>query len=118
MYKLIKSSLITAILTLGFNPLYAGGNHDHGHSHEKKVVSKQDAKNIATQEIKDLIQSDKIDKSWAKQKVVNVEKKKFGPDEEWVFKYENKAIKDIEKQILYVFVTIYGQANGANYSGN
>lgn len=120
MYKLIKTSLITAALTLGFNPLYAGGNHDHGHSHshDKEVVSEQYAKNMARQEIRALILSDKIDKSWAEQKVVSVEKKKFDNIYEWVFKYENKGVKDTEKQTLYVFVNEFGEPNGANYSGN
>lgn len=44
-------------------------------------------------------------------------KKKFEHDFEWVFSFENKDIKETAKQTLYVFVTLYGESNGANYSG-
>ena len=119
MNKLIKTSLITAILACGFNPLYAGSGHDHGHghSHEKKKVTQSYAEKKATKEIKKLFQNDKIEGSWVDTPILNVEKKKFKNKMEWVISYKNKNIKDVKKQTLYIFVNLYGVITGANYSG-
>jgi hypothetical protein len=119
MNKLIKTSLITAILACGFNPLYAGSGHDHehGHSHEKKKVTQSYAEKEATKEVKKLFERGKIDSSWTDAPIVNVEKKKFKNKMEWVISYENKNIKDGNKQVLYIFVNLYGKITGANFSG-
>jgi|FLOH01.1.fsa_nt_gi hypothetical protein len=118
MKKLIKTSLITALLACSFNPLYASGSHDHGgHSHAQKEVTKEYAQNVAIKEVKNLVKNNKIDNSWSNKTVANAEKKKFEHDFEWVFSFENKDIKETAKQTLYVFVTLYGESNGANYSG-
>ena len=119
MNKLIKTSLITAILACGFNPLYAGAGHDHGHehSHDKKEVTQSYAEKEATEEVKKLLQYKKIDASWIDTPILNVEKKKFKNKMEWVISYKNKNIKDVNKQTLYIFVNLYGEIKGANYSG-
>ena len=120
MKKLIKTSLMTALLACSFNPLYASGSHDHGqgHSHERQKVSKSYAQNEATNEINKLVRLNKIDASWLKVPILNTKKKKFKNNMEWVVNFENKSIKDSSKQIIYVFVNLYGEITGVNHSGN
>lgn len=114
MKKLIKIAVITLVLACGINPLYAGSGHE-GHSHAE--VTKVLAKEKATKQIEKLVKANKIDKSWLKASVLNVEKKKFKNSMEWVASFKNKNIKDSTKQIIYIFVSMHGGITGANYSG-
>lgn len=121
MKKLMKTSLMAALLAFSFNPLYAGGNHDHsghGHSHNQEKVTKSYAQNKATKEIKSLVQRNKLDASWLKIPISNTKQKKYNNKMEWVISYENKTMKDEKKQNLYVFVNLYGKITGINHSGN
>jgi hypothetical protein len=117
MKKLIKTSLMTALLACSFNPLYASGNHDHGHSHDRKEVSKLDVQNVAAKEIKRLVKRGKLDNGWINSPVSNMEKKKYNNEMEWVIRYKNNSIQDVKKQNLYVFVNLYGEITGVNHSG-
>ncbi len=118
MNKLIKTSLIVLALAFNFNPLNASGNHDgHSHSHDKKEVTKAAANKEATKKINKLIKANKIEKSWTKASLINVKKKKFGHDMEWVFSFKNDKVKNTKKQVIYVFVDLYGEVTGANYTG-
>ncbi len=117
MKKLVKTSLITALLACSFNPLYAGGNHDNGHKHSQKELSKDLAQKEAYKKVQELVGIKKIDKSWLKAPLLDAKKKKFNDHLEWVVSYKNENIKDTKKQILYVFVNMYGKITGANYTG-
>ena len=119
MKRLIKSTIV--MLALSLTTLYASGSHSHddghGHSHAQKEVSKSYAQNEATNEINKLVRLNKIDASWSKVPAVNIKKKKFKNNIEWVVNFENKIIKDSKKQMIYVFENLYGEVTGANYSG-
>jgi len=116
---LMKSTLLSALLAWGFNPLYAGGNHDHGHghSHNQVTLSKDKAKKVAIKTLNDLVKSGKINKSWSGKVVVKSEKKQFHHSKEWVISFKNRTLKDKTKQTLYIFINMHGQSMGANYSG-
>lgn len=116
MKKLLKISFITAILTCLYSPLFAAAGTGHSHA-PKKEVSKITIKKQANDELKKLVTTDKIDKSWLKKPILNMEKKKFYNNMEWVISYQNKDISDAQKQTLYVFVNKYGKVTGANYTG-
>lgn len=109
----IKTIIITIFLICGFNPLYAGSGSDHTF----KVVSQTYVKQAAKKEIRRLIAAKAIDKSWQTQAVYNSEKKKFDKNLEWVVSFNNKQIKDIHKQMLYIFVNLNGILIGSNYTG-
>ena len=119
MKKLIKISLTTVVLVCAFNPLYAGGSHDHGHghSHTKEIVTKADIQRTAKQQLARLIRNKKINKSWSNMSISNMKKKQFNRNTEWVVSFENMEIKDNTKQTLYIFISLYGEVTGANYSG-
>lgn len=117
MKNLIKTAVITVTLVCGFNPLYAGGDHSDGHSHTQKEVSEESVKKIASKKLISLVDAKKIDKIWLNTPIMNMEKKKFNKNLEWVVSFENRQIADSKKQILYVFVSLYGKVTGANFSG-
>ena len=112
----MKKIIITAVLTLSFmslyNPLYAHGNHVH-----KSEISESDIKSKATKKVSQLVKKSKIDKSWLKAPVLEVKKKTFKTKEEWVVSFGNENMSDIDKKILYVFLSTGGKITGANYTG-
>ena len=121
MKKLIKATVVT--LTLSFTTLFAGGNHSHGshgHSHSapiKEEVSKTSIKEMAKQEVKRLTLEKKIDNSWLFIPISKMKKTQYNYNNEWVVSFENLAIKDKTKQTLYIFISVYGDLTGANYTG-
>jgi len=123
MKKIVRTSFIIAVLTFSFNPLYAGANHNHdghnhdGHSHTQEKVTKVVAKKEALEKIKKLVKSKKIEDTWLKASNIDAKKKKFGKNLEWVFSFKNDKVKNTKKQVIYVFVNLYGEVTGANYTG-
>lgn len=119
MKTLIKTTIVAVALTC--SAAYAGGSHshngEHGHSHTQTEVSKASIEKTANQELAGLVQSGKIDKNWSNTPILNMKKKQFHHNTEWVVSYKNKAIKDKAKQTLYIFVSLYGKPTGANYTG-
>ena len=96
-------------ITLISSILYGHG----GHNHKSKSAIQQ----IAKKKIEQLINGNKIDKSWSNPYISNTKKKQFGTKMEWVISLENSYIKDKTKQVIYVFVSEGGVVKGANYTG-
>jgi len=115
-------------LALTSGALYAHGSHehaDHGNSptqdelsteHIQKV-SEEEIQRVANKQVLNLIEKEKISKSWSNAPVSNMGKKQFNRNTEWVISYKNKEIKDQTKQTLYIFVNLYGKVTGANHTG-
>lgn len=102
--------------------LHAGSGHDHGpngHSHGqvKEQASKQAVLASANQHVKQLIQNNKIDKSWEGISPSKTEQKRFNATLEWVVTYKNTNVTDSAKQNLYLFVDLYGKVKAANHTG-
>ncbi len=122
MKTLIKTTVVA--LALSFTTLYAGGGHSHegghGHSHgapAQEEVSRASIKEIAKQEVKRLALAKKIDDSWLSIPVSKMKRTQYNYNNEWVVSFENSAIKDKTKQTLYIFISVYGNLTGANYTG-
>ena len=118
---LIKATVIA--LALSFTTLYAGSSHTHGgdtHSHDapQKEVSKASIEKIVKQEIKRLALAKKIDNSWSFVPISKMKKKKYNNSDEWAVVLDNSKIQDKTKQRLYIFVSVYGNITGVNYTGN
>jgi hypothetical protein len=47
-----------------------------------------------------------------------MKKTQYNYNNEWVVSFENLEIKDKSKQTIYIFVSVYGDIEGANYTGN
>ena len=126
MQTLLKTTIIGLALTSG--TLYAHGNHkdsSHGYAPTQDELSTEHIQRVSTEEIKrvanrqviSLIKKEKIEKSWSRAAILNMDKKQFHRSTEWVVTYKNKKIKDELKQTLYIFVDLYGKITGANHTG-
>lgn len=105
----------TAALSLIPIAAIAGPGHEHGHSHA--AINQVQAESVAVKNIARLVESGKIDKSWAGVKVAKVEKKTFGSTPEWVVVFQNNEIADAAKRTLYVFLSVDGEYLAANHTG-
>ena len=119
MRKILKPVVFTTALLIGSTSAFAGVGHDHsagGHSHAK--ITENQALVTAKTKISSLIKKETIDKSWENVDASKVEKKFFGNSQEWVVSFTNPKVQDVAKQTLYVFVDLYGEVTGANFTGN
>ncbi|MFK5969658.1 MAG: DUF6488 family protein [Candidatus Marithrix sp.] len=96
---------------------YIPADAGHGHSHAQAPVNQQVAEKKADEIIASLVERKKVDKSWASIKASSVEKKMLNGHSEWVVIFNNEKITDIDKQKLYVFLTIGGEYIAVNYTG-
>ncbi len=114
--KILVAALLFATLLLAFPvaPVIAGSGHSHG---PQKAISSEQAASRASKFIARMVDAEKIDASWVKIAPDSVEKKTFSQDPEWVVTFKNNNIKDPSKQTLYMFLSLYGDALGANYTG-
>ena len=117
MTELIKATLI--LLGLTFPTLYAKNGHGYyyygngGSTYSK--LNKSAITKIAKTEVKRLTMKKKIPKSWKSMPISKINKSN---SDDWIVTFHNLKIKNKSKQNLYIFVGIYGQIKGANYTGN
>jgi len=110
MTKQIKALVVTLLLTLGFTPVFAGSGHSHD---ESQATIKKNAK----YELGKLVKKGKIDSSWNEAKQTSMKKQGI-ISKEWVVGFTNEKIKDIKKQVIYIYLSTYGKFKGANYKGD
>lgn len=110
----MRNVIIIFFLAIGFYSFnaFAGGGHAHD------VITSEDAVEKATQKVKQLAKSGKIDASWANATHENVDKKTYAKGPEWVVTFSNNQVADADKQTLYVFFSLDGHYIAANFSGN
>ncbi|MFT5657473.1 MAG: hypothetical protein ACI9KN_000746 [Gammaproteobacteria bacterium] len=112
----IQSVILSLSLFLFSFSALAGAGHDHGGS--QVPVTQAEAEKVATRSIQGLVEAGKIDSSWNSVQIAESLKKTFGGNMEWVISFKNKNISELEKQNLYVFLTLSGEYLGANYTGD
>lgn len=113
--RIVNATLLGLSLIVSA-PTLAGEGHDHsGHSHEP--VSQEKAIESATASVGKLVEKGKLDPSWKAVKATGAEKKQFDKTVEWVVTFNNPAAPDKAKQNLYVFISLTGSYNTANFSG-
>lgn len=114
----MKNLLLVALLTVSFSAI-AGGNHFH----PKKIVSckaectEAEVKGISQQALFEFIDQRMLAKSWAEIPLEKIEQKIFSKGPEWVMTFFDKN-QPSGKQRVFIFVTMKGWLNGANYTGN
>lgn len=141
MNNLFKNILPTLLLSSAFASTVTiaadTGSHDHsGHSHDHSShshhmsyepaklgppVDAEQAANAAKIRLADLVKTEAINSSWANiepQSVV-ITTRKHAPNEEkqWQVSFVNKAIKEPNRQTLYVFLGLDGSFRATNYTG-
>jgi len=96
-----------------------GHADDHGksHGHSHGPIDKMAAVEKATNKIKQLASTGKIDKSWTAVSMTSAEKKTLKNGPEWLVTFNNKTVGDKSKQTLYVFYTLDGKYLATNYTG-
>ncbi|WP_415397283.1 DUF6488 family protein [Sulfurimonas sp. CS5] len=115
---LIKTALIAVLVAS--TSLFASSEHshaEHGHSHEQKVVSEDNIKEIAKQKVNSLVKQKKIAKSWKNTPVDKMEISKVNYKKDWVVSFKNTKLAKKSRQTLYIFVSRNGMIKGANYTG-
>ena len=136
---MIKATVVT--LALSATTIVAGSGHSHeehsheghdhsqkehsheshGHSHRyddiKNEVSKETVEKAAKQKVQSLVAEKKIHKSWASMPISKIGKTHYGDTNDWVVGFDNMKIKNKKRQTLYIFVSVYGEIRGANYTG-
>lgn len=129
---MIRIKAAVAVLALSFTTIYAGSGHDHSHDgnkHEehshsnrysdiKNEVSKDTIEKAAIQKVQSLVAEKKIHPSWKGMPISKIGKTHYGDTDDWVVGFDNKKIKNVKKQTLYIFVSVHGEIRGANYTGN
>ena len=113
--KLFKIAVLALLLTFGFTPLIA---HGGTHTHKSSEIPEAKVKDIASAYVDKLVNEGKIERSWSKSSIINSEKKIFNKNVEWVISFGNDYLSNVEKQILYIFISMDGKITGANYTGN
>ena len=114
--KTLAAALVLSSLLFGA-PVMAGSGHDHGHSHSSTPVSQDKVGVKAAEIVAALVNRNKLDKSWESIKASSVEKITVQGNPEWVVVFVDKNITDVEKQKLYVFLTLGGDYIAANFTG-
>ncbi|NQY25682.1 MAG: hypothetical protein HRT92_00730 [Piscirickettsiaceae bacterium] len=116
--KTLATTLVLSSLFFGIPAMAATGHdHGHGHSHTQEPVNQQIAEKKADEVIASLVEREKVDKSWSSIKASSIEKKTLNSRPEWLVIFNNDKITDVDKQTLYVFLTIGGEYIAVNYTG-
>jgi len=114
--KTLATILVLSSLIFGA-PVWAGSGHSHGPSYAQEPVNQAVAEKNAGEVIASLVEREKVDKSWLTIKASSIDKKTINGKPEWVVTYNNEKITDIDKQKLYVFLTIAGKYIAVNFTG-
>lgn len=110
---------LSAVSTTGS---YAHGPEGAGHGPKAEITESQ-ASAKATQLVAAIVKEGKLDASWSRVQPSEVRKKNFKDKNlkdriEWVITFKNPGEKDMAKQNLYVFFSLYGNYLGNNHTGN
>ncbi|MDH5407901.1 MAG: DUF6488 family protein [Gammaproteobacteria bacterium] len=112
MKNIIMTLMLGSLLSLT-TPALAGPGHGHAHG----PITKEKAIHKAEHRIKRLVSKGKIDKSWKDIKASSAEQKTYKGKKEWVVTFNNPALSDKSKQILYMFFKLDGHYLATNYTG-
>lgn len=118
----MKKLLTVLFITLGMisTQSFAGAGHGHAPDGSHQPHSSASEGTIikrATKVMNNLAKKGSIDASWSKGKQVSMEKAIYANGPEWVITFKNDKVKDIKKQMLYIFYSIDGHYIAANYTG-
>lgn len=97
------------------------GHSTHGGGNPYKEfgveIDEQQAKDFSTDVIRKLVENRKLADSWNEAVSQKTYKKTFKNELEWVVMFENSNEKESEKRNLYIFLSLYGDFMGANFTG-
>lgn len=106
---------LLATMALSVTSAYAGSGHSHAPA---TSVTSEQALEIASNAVANLLQKGKIDVSWTGVKPTEAKTKKLQHNQEWVVTFDNPKEADQKKKTLYVFLSLDGQILGVNFTGS
>ncbi|MDH5545891.1 MAG: DUF6488 family protein [Gammaproteobacteria bacterium] len=118
----MKKVLVLLVAGLLATSVFAHEGHKgHGSGNPYKdfdiPIEQKDAETFAKSVIDRLVEKKKISESWRNAGFLGATQKVFKDQPEWVVSYKNVSIKEESKQVLYVFLSTYGEFLGINYTG-
>jgi hypothetical protein len=115
MKKLITTLLAASGLAFAA-PSFAGADSDC-HFHGKAPAAKDTVSGCAVKYQQALLESGKLDKSWAAVKPTETEQIDGAKGKEWRVVFKNPAAADKTKDTLYMFYTLQGNRIAVNFTG-
>lgn len=98
------------------------GHSGHGGANPYKEfgieIEEEQAKKFSHNVIVKLVENHKLAQSWDSATVVKSYKKTYKSEPEWVVMFSNSSEEDVSKRNLYIFLSLYGDFKGANFTGN
>jgi len=118
----MRQLLFVVLISLGLvsGTAIAGSGHSHGPDGGHKLQGPASEAAIikrATKVMNNLAKKGTIDASWSNGKQVAIEKAIYANGPEWVVTFKNDKVKDVKKQMLYIFYSLNGHYIAANYTG-
>jgi hypothetical protein len=97
------------------------GHGGHGGSNPYKElgieIDERQAMKFSKAVINKLVEKEKLEESWNQAEYEKSEKKRFKKELEWVVSFHNNKTPG-SKSTLYIFLSLYGDFLGANFTGN
>lgn len=87
------------------------------HFHGNTPASEKTVVDCASQRKAALVRSGKLDKSWEAVKVEKTEQINGKKGKEWKVSFKNAAVKEADKNTLYVFMSLPGNYIASNFTG-
>jgi hypothetical protein len=114
MKKLMHTVRIFALAILGASAVAPTWAHP-GHG---EPVPREEAVRRADSQISRLVESGKLEKSWALEaKLQSADLRPSGGAKEWVVTFTNAGATQPDKKLLYVFLSETGEYLAANFTG-
>lgn len=111
--KNMLKCLITMVFLLSPLTLWAHANHG-----SFDPVDEGQASKVASKVVQDLVDNEKLAKSWKKIKPAKAENRKSERGPVWVVHFQNSDEKDAGKKDLYVYIDEFGNPLSVAHQGD
>lgn len=117
----MKFLIVVLLVMFSMNISAHEGHNSHGGGNPYKEfgipIEENQAVDFSRSIIDKLVSNKKLTDSWLDVTHVRSEKKVFKTDPEWVVSFKNHKEKE-DKATIYIFLSLYGDFLGANFTGN
>ncbi|MFZ5758602.1 MAG: DUF6488 family protein [Thermodesulfobacteriota bacterium] len=97
------------ILALVCGQVYGGDGHDHANELSQEQIQEKASSYVAT-----IVEKGKLAASW---NGIPPGKAIETAEHEWLVSFHNPHEKDLDKQTLYLFLSLSGEYRAANFTG-
>ncbi len=93
------------------------GDHRDQHLDFGIPIEERQARDFSRYVLEKLVENGKLDQSWLQAKIEEVTKKKFSEELEWVVLYRNPNEDVVEQNTLYIYLSLFGELLGVDFTG-